>query len=75
MEIQLQFGRTEHMGMNLVGLVTINCRGRQNLHICLCSSVADTEVQDSTAMACSAAEQNIVLPMLTHECFYTESLA
>ena len=71
----MHFGHTEHVGMMLVGTVTMNCQGRHNLRVCVCSSVADTEVQDSTAMACLAAQRKIVLLMLTRMCVYTESLA
>ncbi len=64
-----------HVGMMLVGAVTMKCQGRQNLHLCVCSSMAHTEVQKSTAMACLAAQRNVVLLLLTRMCFYTESLA
>ncbi len=47
----------------------------QLAYVCVCSSMADTEVQNSTVMACLAAEQNIVLLMLMHMGFYTGSLA
>ncbi len=72
---KLQIKHTQHVRLMHVGTATMNCQGEHNLRTCMCSSMAGTEAQSPTAKACSAAEQNIILLMLTCLCLYINSLA
>ena len=36
----MQFGHTQHVGVKLVGTMTVNCQERHNLHMCGCAAAS-----------------------------------